>query len=442
MGRIGIGAALAAGVLASACETTAPASQVDETTAAVVETGPTVRFAQFNISFYRDAEGALIEDLRGGQNAQAQAVAEIIRRVRPDVILLNEFDYDAAGEGVEVFQDEYLAVGDGVLRRLQDLVARDVDTFGVDRTEATEPIRYRYVYLAPSNTGEPSGFDLNNDGITGGALGTRDHGNDSFGFGTYPGQYSFAVLSRFPIDEGAIRTYRKTRWIDVPGAVLPDDPTTNAPADWYSTEELEVFRLSSKNHAMVPILIDDARVNLVASHPTPPGFDGQEDRNGKRNFDENRLSRAIVENADWLVDDAGRPGGVTPGEAFIIAGDLNAAPRFGSGVPGAIEQLLDHPAIDASLTPTRLGVLRGDPVDGCPGDATHRSRSVARGTSDRVCDLRLDYVLPSKAGLETVGGGVFWPAPDDPLFRLVGDGADDHPSSDHRLVWVDVRVTQ
>jgi hypothetical protein len=34
---------------------------------------------------------------------------------------------------------------------------------------------------------------------------------------------------------------------------------------------------------------------------------------------------------------------------------------------------------------------------------------------------------------------VFWPAAGDPLRRLVGDGGR-VVSSDHRLVWVDVRL--
>jgi hypothetical protein len=52
-------------------------------------------------------------------------------------------------------------------------------------------------------------------------------------------------------------------------------------------------------------------------------------------------------------------------------------------------------------------------------------------------NLRADYVLPSK-NLRITDAGVFWPASDDPLFRLVGDFP--FPSSDHRLVWVDVEV--
>ena len=53
-----------------------------------------------------------------------------------------------------------------------------------------------------------------------------------------------------------------------------------------------------------------------------------------------------------------------------------------------------------------------------------------RATADRI-------FLPSK-NLRMLAGGVFWPASTDPLFRLVG--VFPFPTSDHRLVWVDVGV--
>ncbi|MET1019719.1 MAG: endonuclease/exonuclease/phosphatase family protein, partial [Microterricola sp.] len=52
-------------------------------------------------------------------------------------------------------------------------------------------------------------------------------------------------------------------------------------------------------------------------------------------------------------------------------------------------------------------------------------------------NLRADYVLPSK-NLRIDDAAVFWPLSTDPLFRLVGTFP--FPSSDHRLVWVDVSV--
>jgi hypothetical protein len=48
----------------------------------------------------------------------------------------------------------------------------------------------------------------------------------------------------------------------------------------------------------------------------------------------------------------------------------------------------------------------------------------------------VDYVLPARA-LQVAAAGVFWPAPGDPLRRLIGE-AGARVSSDHRLVWVDV----
>ena len=53
-------------------------------------------------------------------------------------------------------------------------------------------------------------------------------------------------------------------------------------------------------------------------------------------------------------------------------------------------------------------------------------------------NLRADYVLP-KLTLPILDAGVFWPTEDDPLFRLVGTYP--FPSSDHRLVWINVLVT-
>ncbi|NNC93595.1 MAG: CHRD domain-containing protein, partial [Acidimicrobiia bacterium] len=50
-------------------------------------------------------------------------------------------------------------------------------------------------------------------------------------------------------------------------------------------------------------------------------------------------------------------------------------------------------------------------------------------------NLRADYVLPS-ANLDIADSGVFWPESTDPLFSLVGTFP--FPSSDHRLVWVDL----
>ena len=391
-------AALAALVLAPAALATPPKADV--------------RFSTFNASLNRSFAGQLVADLSTPTNQQARNVAETLQRVRPDVVLINEFDYDAAGDALRLFQDNYLSVSQN----------------------GAAPINYRFRFAAESNTGIPSGFDLNNNGVIGGP-------DDAFGFGFYPGQFGMAVYSHYPIDQTGIRTFQKFLWKDMPGAKLPDDPTTAAPADWYSPAELDVLRLSSKSHWDLPIVIGKKVVHFLASHPTPPVFDGPEDRNGKRNFDEIRLWADYITpgRGSYLYDDAGRRGGLKPGSLFVIAGDQNSDPLDGDSIPGAIQQLLENPLVNTRMTPSSPGAVEQNALQGGI-NLTHRSDpkfDTADFADNAPGNLRADYVLPRR-NLKIVGSGVFWPLMADPLFRLVG--VFPFPTSDHRLVWVDVTL--
>jgi hypothetical protein len=362
-----------------------------------------VRFATYNASLNRGAAGQLVTDLSTPANAQAGAVAEVIQRTRPDVLLVNEFDYDAGHVALRLFQDNYLSVS----------------------RNGSTPIHYPYAYTAPSNTGIPSGLDLNNDGTVGGP-------DDAYGFGFFPGQFGMAVYSRYPIDYDAIRTFQLFRWADMPGALIPPG--------WFTPQELAAVRLSSKSHWDVPIEIGRKTVHFLVSHPTPPVFDGPEDRNGRRNHDEIRLWADYITpgRAGYLYDDAGRRGGLKPGSLFVIAGDQNSDPNDGDSIPGSAQLLLDHPLVNDSVTPESLGAVEQALLQGGV-NLTHRTpaRYDTADFAEPPGNLRVDYVLPRKS-LRIVGSGVFWPTTDDPLFRLVG--VFPFPTSDHKLVWVDVRV--
>jgi hypothetical protein len=396
----------------------------------------TVRYATFNASLNRYREGQLVEELadpslRPAGDAQIRTVAEIVQRVRPDVLLVNEFDFDDEGRrgsslAAKLFQDNYLS----------------------ESQNGARPIRYRHRFTAPSNTGIPSGFDLDNNGQVVTSPGPG-YGNDSFGFGDFPGQFGMTVYSRYPIAERGVRTFQRFLWKDMPGARLPDDPATPAPADWYSPEELAVFRLSSKSHWDIPIRVRGKVVHFLTSHPTPPVFDGPEDRNGTRNADEIRLwADYITPGAGgYIYDDRGRRGGLDKGARFVIAGDQNSDPLDGDSIPGAIQQLLDNPRVNTSVTPSSPGGPEQAALQG-RANATHRS-DPAHDTADfndaAPGNLRADYVLPDRSQ-RIKDSFVFWPRSDDPLFPLVGtfslsrlpDG-NGFPSSDHRLVAVDVK---
>jgi len=356
-----------------------------------------IRFATFNVSLYRSEQGELIEDLRG-RDTQARAIAEIIQRVRPDVLLINEFDYDADGTAAELFRTDYLQVGQN----------------------GAEPIEYPYVFLGPSNTG------------------VYTSAGQMIGYGLFEGQYGMLLLSMHPIDYENTRTFRNFLWKDMPSALLPKNPDTGA--SWYSSQKLRVLPLSSKSHWDVPILVEGQTIHVLASHPTPPSFDGAEDANGCRNHDEIRFWADYISGSAYVYDDAGRSGGLEPGDFFVIMGDENADPRDGDSRDQAILQLLDSPLVNASVTPSSEGaaeqaVLQGGINDSHRGDPRYDTADF--GDAGTCGNLRADYVLPS-ATLEMLDAGVFWPLSSDPLFRLVG--VYPFPSSDHRLVWADLKL--
>ena len=367
---------------------------------------PTLRIATFNTALSRSEEGRLHREFAQGDNEQARLVAEVLQRTRPDIVLLQEVDYDATGKAYKDFQRNYL----------------DVSQNGA------EPITYQHVYAPPVNTGVLAGVDLDGDGKI-------SRPNDCYGYGLFDGQYGMVVLSKYPIDRTSIFSFRDERWKDM--------PLNNIPADYYSEEALAHLRLSSKTHEEVPVSVGSETIRLWISHPTPPVFDGPEDRNGRRNIDEIHfwLYRAAWEFLVLI------PGNDKASQAasekrrknlpeFVILGDLNADPNDGESRPGAIARLLGHWRINAESVPTSGGAVEAARLQ-AGKNLTHQSDPAADtadfGDDDRgPGNLRVDYVLPS-IDLDVVGSGVYWPTVDDPHAYL-------NQASDHKLVWIDVRL--
>jgi len=386
---------------------------------------PTIRFATFNACLYRSAAGGLCTDLLAG-DAQARVIAEIVQRVRPDVLLINEFDYDPNGQAATVFEKNYLNVGQN----------------------GQSPMHYSYIYAAPVNCGVPSGRDLNNNETIG------DPG-DSVGFGLFEGQYGMVLYSIYPIQYTAVRTFRTFLWKDMTNPQLPTYPGSSKP--WYTDAELAILPLSTTGHWDVPILFGEMLIHVLCSHPTPPVFDGDEDANGHRNYDEIGFWADYIDPAasGYIYDDTLVTGGLAPGAHFVIMGDLNADPNDGDARPGAAKQLTEHPLINSSSAPASEGAAEQAQLQGGAnathvGDPKYDTADWADVPADESCgNLRADYVLPSSA-FGIADSSVFWPKSTDPLFSLVGaispvpssctGACCPSPSSDHRLVWVDVFV--
>ncbi|SMF57184.1 endonuclease/exonuclease/phosphatase family protein [Pseudobacteriovorax antillogorgiicola] len=346
----------------------------------------TIRIATFNLW---DVQA---KDLQSGSDPRLKKAAAMIQSVQPDIILLNEIAYDQNNNG-QRFADGFLAKSQGI---------------------NLKPISYRSL-ATPSNTGVHSGFDFDNNGkiVSDPYINPREYGNDAWGFGEFPGHYALAVLVRkdLKILESQVRSFQKFLWKDLPGAMKPVDPKTGK--SWYNAEEWLQFRLSSKTHLDVPVQLgDDTILHVLASHPTPPVFDGEEDRNGARNHDEIRFWAEYINGQRFITDDAGRRGGLPENAAFVILGDLNADPNDGDSIGNPMKRwLLSHPRI----------------LDYKPKLARYHDRT-RFGYADDDDDtaswaLRVDYVLPSDNFLVNQGA-VEW----------------DASVSDHGLVWLEITV--
>ncbi|WP_051488238.1 endonuclease/exonuclease/phosphatase family protein [Salinivibrio socompensis] len=366
----------------------------------------TLRFAQFNLSLAGRKVGDIKSQmLASTPSRQIKNLAATLQRVRPDVVVLCEFDHPGNGGddgALAAFCERHLA----------------------EPQHGETPIDYPYRYLPATNTGLTLTVPVSE----------QQHVTDAqqcHGFGHYHGQFGFVIISRYPIEDAAIRTWQHFAWHQLPHHQIP--------ASYYTEQAQKALRLASKNLVSVPIDIGDDRIQVVACHPTPPVFDGPEKRNWCRNSDEIHQLIGLLDNADWLVDDKGAGGGLTPEAPFVVIGDLNADPSYGDGDKQAIGALLNHHRVHPE-------VATGTQVPKSEAALSHAFRFIdgkGRPIATHNGGLRLDYVLPSRE-LAVRSSGVFWPAPDDADYPLICDkNGQEHARahSDHRLAWVDVQLT-
>ncbi len=197
-----------------------------------------------------------------------------------------------------------------------------------------------------------------------------------------------------------------------------DDTRTGQP--WYTPgPELDSFRLSSKSHWDVPIEIGNKTVHFLVSHPTPPVFDGPEDRNGTRNHDEIRFW------ADYVGPGAATAVATSTTTTATTAGSSRArcssSPATRTPTHSTVTASPGGPAAPARQPARQHQGHAVEPrwarAGGAAGwrrtrriSATRRSTPPTSPTSSPG-NLRADYVLPSK-NLRITDAGVFWPGTD------------------------------
>jgi len=379
-----------------------------------------VRVVTYNI------EDVRTRGVKRTDHPRLRRAAARIQALAPDILLVNELTYDQPGApGYEAGEPE----GQNARRFVENYLS-------VPQADTLAGRSYQTVML-PVNTGVPSGYDLNNDGrvvstvptvppapddgsVAGQTEAGRAYGGDAWGFGTFPGQYGMALFVHedLTVLRDSIRTFRRFRWARMPHATEPVDTTNGTP--WYTPKEWQHVRLSSKSHWDVPVRLPDGSVlHVLASHPTPPAFDGAALRNHRRNHDEIRLWVDYLDGAAYIEDDSSRGGGLHANASFVVLGDLNADPDDAGRFRQAIRDLVGHDRVK-DVTPMASPAAQRTFPSLDPDDT-------ARWGS------RVDYVLPS-SNLAVDTSGV-WRPDGQPASR----DTTTIPVSDHFPVWLDVR---
>ncbi|MGR5231794.1 endonuclease/exonuclease/phosphatase family protein [Vibrio rotiferianus] len=417
-----------------------------------------VKIATYNLSFDRSTFEDLVEEMQvepvkqtklvtayldgtiadedktmAEKVIQIRNVAAIIQKNRPDVLMMAEFNNDGTGEdkvALEGFQKNYLSI------------AQSLEGAGGEAN--LEPIEYPYAESYSTNTGLNSGLDLDNNGTAGQLPG------DAWGFGFYHGQYAFALMSKYEIDTKNTRTFQEFKWKDMEGAQIPTiticDGSQTIPDgmecgdDWYTADEWDVVRLSSKNHVDAPIIIPtekgDEVVHLLMSHPTPPVFDPG--KNKVQNGAEVEFWHHYVQGKEYFYDDAGNKGGLAEGAKFVMMGDQNLDPLDGDGFSEIMQAFHNDPLVNQD-------VMNGELYPTSFGAAEHAvDKNSTHPIPNRITStfgLGVDYAMPS-ANLNVVDSGVYWAASyeegrklfNDARIGKYGNGKD--VSSDHRMIWI------
>jgi hypothetical protein len=376
-----------------------------------------LRVAAFNLS---DLRGSELQDPQHPNAARARRLAEVIRQLRPNIILLNEIAYD--GPGAPEFQQGQSPGGNG--RRFAEQFV------GLEATEGQPPpLRYK-IFTASVNSGVASGFDLDrNQRVTNSfprpgppraervaAAGltsdqAREYAGDCWGFGTFPGQYGMALLvdERLEIVQDQIRTFRLFPWDYIPAAMLP---LKEDGSPWFTEEERGFVRLSSRSHWDVPVkLPNGAVVHLLCSHPAHPS----DPQAARRNSDEIRFWADYITGREYFVDDKNHPGPLELDASFVVLGTLNSDPAKAGEGP-----------VESPIGTILFGIRRINSRVIPEADLEIADLAASDTT---FAKQRVDYVLPSMdLGIAAAG-----------VWRQNPPGGASFPSM-HFPVWMEVVV--
>jgi hypothetical protein len=343
------------------------------------------RIAQYNIELLDEV------DLADPPSAQLGAAVDVISRFSPDILCVEEiqYDFDAADPGPGSFND-------GAQNAARLAMLLDAAGSGAPYTDTL---------ITHGNEGTAwSGYEA----------GVHDPYFAEIGAGN-PGLFGYAVVSRHPIIVDEVRVITDFAWSDLPGNMIASlEAETGIVVP-------EGFPLFTKALVVAPVQVEDVVIDLVILHAqVPVGHPVAPYRNHDELVAVARLLEGGLPGVAPLSDE-GR---------FVVIGDFNADADHGDGFPDAILGLLEHPLI-TRFEPTGAGT-----VGVTPEHNTTASVCPAAGGPDPSTGMQfqLDYILPSVTHGDLIDGGMFFPDPS----REPDDWAVACQASNHMLLWADL----
>jgi len=359
-----------------------------------------LRYGHFNIKEL--STDKLLDDA----DQQVNAAAEVIARFNPDIVDINELQYDIEG----------LPTGD------MPGAAYPVEPGGIDGgAENAQRLADRIAAANPDATYDHVLITVGNSGMWWDDTGDFDSWSLR-GWGDWEGRFNTAVLSKFPILRDEVRVISDLAWED-----LPDNQLADMEAEIGMVPPAG-FPLFEKALIIVPVDLGTETLYLVLLHPvaSPSRFDVI---NPYRNYDELHALALFLD---------GTLPGVEPlpaGAKFIISGDLNADPDSSDsdGIAGAAQLVTEHPSVVAVFP-------EGAGTEGRNGEYNTYMSGCGNDDGETVEDprdafqLQLDYILPSVTIGEPIDQAIFFPD-----FQSAREDFDlACYASDHRFLWADL----
>lgn len=333
---------------------------------------------------------------------QLPAMAEILARFRPDILSVNELQFD-----IENVPEEGLPGAPAGTQPGDSCQGRNARRLA-DRLHELQPdLVYDYAVVAMGNSGVP--FETDHE------VAEEFHVRPD----EYLGRYSLGLLSRYPILHDQIRVLSDLAWHDLPGNRI------DRIREELGIEVPEGYWLFEKAIVVVPIDVNGIVFHVVLLHPMTSGFSPM---NPHRNHDELRALTL------WLNGELSAPGWEPlPADArFVLVGDFNVDPDDGASDPEALPQVLASPRVVAHFPEGEGGTKGQNPRRNSFLSGCGREDGQMPWNPGNKMQMQLDYMLPSTTVGAPAASGLFFPPIGSADFELACR------ASDHRFMWEDL----